>query len=855
MRVVYLRLENVAGLFVGSNKDHIEIDFQSSYNKIVSIQGRNGLGKTVLLSSISPFATVTSLDERSSLSYIIPNKNGYKEIHYLEGEDLYIIKHYYKASKEGHTVKSYFTMNGKELNENGNVTSFLSLVEFHFGMTQEMMRLVRLGSNVNSFITLTPARRKEYIGKLIDEIDLYLKIYKKINDDIRIVKMLLASNNNNLYNCHISDLILEEEKLSKLNKNIRDQEKERDQIIGKISKIQALEKENNIEDLKRKRQEAEASIFEFQRTESSIVSLSLQNTTIDQLIDKRSNLINNRIDIQSKINSYKISIDNNLKSIERLEMSIRKITSNNDIQSLMNIIETLRESLRNTDQMIINFISLGCTSDDVHHLIIKLSSFNQISQMIHTFGNRPTEIYLKLRRENKSIDKFLKDQIKKNISRVNDNDLKRLFSQVFQNDQIITPNCDVQFNDCAFYRFFEMINDFKDRLEEEVFDDETLRYIQIISNNIDNMLNEIDRFLSINIPDQLKDNLREKNILDRLHNKLPFFDIYDLQEYLSLLREYEIYKQNIEKLKQYEHQLSIYKNSGIDNQLNDIKQLNENISFYNNNISILEKELGDISSKLENVENHIGQVTKYNNMKKYSKIVESTLESTNKILIPLESSSIEKTNLQFKLNSFNTLISSIREEAKQLENRIMEYRKLVKEGEYLSKTHTELDLILKSSSTKKGIPVYYIDGYLGKIRKLANNLLKLIFDDNFRLGKIHVDQETFEIPFIKNGTKISDVRYGSQSELALSTMALSLALANRTSGPYNIILLDEIDAGLDEENRLAFLKMLYQFMKEIKAEQVFMISHNISQMLNIPMDVIQLSDIGIKSKLQNMIYK
>ena len=70
-------------------------------------------GKTVLLSSLTPFASVTSLDERSSLSYITPGKSGYKEIHYVDGDNEYIIKHYYKPTKDSHTVKSYFQMNGE----------------------------------------------------------------------------------------------------------------------------------------------------------------------------------------------------------------------------------------------------------------------------------------------------------------------------------------------------------------------------------------------------------------------------------------------------------------------------------------------------------------------------------------------------------------------------------------------------------------------------------------------------------------------------------------------------------------------------------------------------------------------
>ena len=165
MKVTYIKLKNVAGVYVGLNKTELEIDFKNSINKIVAIVGRNGCSKSVLISSLTPFASQTSVDERSTLSYILQHKDGYKEIHYQDGKDEYIIKHYWKATKETHSVKSYFMKNGEELNENGNVTSFNSLVEIHFGLTQEMMRLIRIGTNVNSFITLTPAKRKEYIGK------------------------------------------------------------------------------------------------------------------------------------------------------------------------------------------------------------------------------------------------------------------------------------------------------------------------------------------------------------------------------------------------------------------------------------------------------------------------------------------------------------------------------------------------------------------------------------------------------------------------------------------------------------------------------------------------------------------
>lgn len=855
MKITYIKLENVAGISVGSNKTVLEISFEKSKNKIVCISGANGMGKSVLISSLQPFAGVTSLDERSTLSYIIPGKNGYKEIHYQNGFDEYVIKHYYKATKESHTVKSYFILNGEELNENGNVTSFLALVEMHFGLTQEMMRLIRLGTNVNSFITLPYARRKEYIGKLIDEINWCLKIYKEINEEIKVTKTLLSSNSTNLYNCHISDILIEEDNLRKLGKDISKYEKERDQIISKIGRLKSLMSGNNIDDLRKKFQEAESSLAEFERIETEIKSLSLENASMDSLIVQRSNITEKKISVQSKINSYRISIDNTLRNIERLEISIKKITSNNDIQSLISAIQSLKESIQGTSNIIKNFIPLGSSSEEVYKVLTKLQSFNQISQMINTFGSRPIDVYLKLKEEGKSIDTFLKEQIKRINSNINMNDISVLMDQLFKDDMIITPNCDTEYVGCPYYRLAETLDNMKNKVEDGSYDDETLRSIRIISNNIDNVLNEIESMSRIHVPDIIFDSFSEKRILSRLKERLPFFDLSDLQEYLTILREYEIYKQNVDKLKQYENQLSMYKSSGIDSHLEEIKHLKESIEFYKSNISTLENEIKTIVKELNDIDEQIGLVTKFNDSKKYKSIFESTLESTRKILKPLENAVNEKRELDFQLQQVSNAINIARESHKTLETKINDYNKLIKERAKLTQELSDLTMISETASTKKGIPVIYMKKYLGKIQKTANKLLEIIYEDKLKLAKFNVTQDTFEVPYLKNGRKIPDIKYASQSEISLVTMALSFALSNKAAGKYNILLLDEIDAGLDEENRLAFLKMLYKQMMELNAEQIFIISQNLSQMINIPMDCIKLSDIGVKSKLQNIIYE
>lgn len=855
MRVTYLKLQNIAGLAVGIGKEELEIDFTKSRNRIVAIRARNAKGKTTLLSSISPFAYVTSLDDRSSIPYITRGKDGYKEIHYQDGKDEYIIKHYFKHSKDTHVVKSYFMKNGEELNENGNVSSFNSCVEIHLGLNQEMMRLIRIGTNVNSFITLTPAKRKEYIGKLIEEIETYLSIYKKINDDIRVVKTMLQANNTNLYNCHISDPVVEEDKLRNLEKEIKRYEKERDEVLSKIAKLNTLAKGNDVNELRRRMHEAEVAIKEFERLAETIKDENLTGVTIDALIKERMKFDQKKIDTQSIINSNRLMIDQLLQQIERSEMNIKRITSDVDIQSITIAWKEMVASLERTPNDVKEFKSLGSSSEEVFQVLSRLQTFNQISQMIYTLGNKPLNTYIRLKREGVSVDRWLKEQAKRVMSRLNDADLKELFNKVFQNDVAIMPNCDTEYKDCPFYRFSDTLLQLKDKLEDDMYSDEDLRAIQVISNNIDTILNETDRLLVIHFPDSVKDNMREKVILDRMSHHLPFFELSTLQTYLSIQREYELFVQHLQKAKEYEHQLKIYQKSGVDNYMSEIAHQKESISKYRSDIEELQKALYVIDIELQKIDSKIALVTKYQESSKHQSMYEQTLKSTKAILIPLESAEQERMQLNFQQQHLENIIASCRNDHRSLEMKLVSYKQLLKEAKTLSKKNNELSMILEAVSTKKGIPVYYMKHYLAKIQKLSNDLLELIYGDEFKLAAFNVTPETFEVPYTKNGKIIPDIKYASQSEIALSTMALSFALANSATDKYNILLLDEIDGGLDDTNRSAFLDMLRMQMDALQAEQVFIISQNLGQMANIPMDCIDLSDVGTKSPLQNIIYE
>ena len=205
MKITYLKLKNFVNIKVGMKKTEIEIDFSSSSNKLVLLCGPNGSGKTSLLSELHPFANSGNMDVRGETNLIIEGKDGYKEIHIQDNEDKYIIKHYYMFSKKTKSVKSFIIKNNIELNPNGNVKSFKEAVFDNLGIDQELLKLMRLGSNVTSLINMKSTNRKNFATKLFSDIEVYQGFYKKVSDEYRNVRAVLKSTADKISKFNIQD--------------------------------------------------------------------------------------------------------------------------------------------------------------------------------------------------------------------------------------------------------------------------------------------------------------------------------------------------------------------------------------------------------------------------------------------------------------------------------------------------------------------------------------------------------------------------------------------------------------------------------------------------------------------------
>jgi len=90
-----------------------------------------------------------------------------------------------------------------------------------------------------------------------------------------------------------------------------------------------------------------------------------------------------------------------------------------------------------------------------------------------------------------------------------------------------------------------------------------------------------------------------------------------------------------------------------------------------------------------------------------------------------------------------------------------------------------------------------------------------------------VNESEFSIPCIdSNGQERPDISDMSDSQLSMISMIISFVLLYQASDLYNIIKLDEVDASLDNTNRLQFATLIGNIIGMLGFEQCIIISHN-----------------------------
>lgn len=851
MKINYIILENFSNIKTAMNAEKIYIDFRKAKNKVILLVGPNGSGKTSLLSLLTPFASMGTLDVRNSSGIIVEGKNGYKEIEITDGRNTYLIKHFYTAKKDTHSVKSYIQKNGEELNPNGNVSSFKEWVKMELGIEMDYLKLIRIGSNVSSMINMTETERKTFLNKLLEEADIYLKYFKKVNDEVRQLKDMIShavDKQNRLGIISIDDI---KDKISELQakldkkkyavEKVKENLSVSNHIINGISEPYTLK--TRLIELQKKVKRME-EIYERKEYESS--DPSYYEKRIKEL----------EIDIASrdtKISAHRIIIDNNLSMLDDIYSNLhsteiqynKELESDKEISRMESEISKLRKEIRNMEKSLKDTIRPDISKDEIDRFVVFLKNIQQVLSKTYEFGLKPVKKVISLIRENKNVIQYINNKLyTSQSSDTSDLLISRLARQFNFDEKDIPTDCSIVCEPKKLY--IQMINLIRSQETKSKDDVSMLTSMEMVYQNIINILSEFKSYSSIinKLPDDVKKDFYADIIYKKISDGEIIYNEKKINELLSIITEFATLDELNNKLYTMEATLSQlqrvsnleYLKQQISSYSDSIESINDKISSYKKIISSDIEKNNEDKKSLDVYRELYETFTEYEN----KKIQLTELQEAYSIFID---NSEKVTVYQREIMSLNMDIDYFTKEIEKLHLNIIQYNEIQKDLDLYNKVYDEMLLVKESLSSSKGIPLRYIKNYLGNTEEIANELLDIAYNGNIYIDKFKITQSEFSIPFYNRGHLLKDVKLASQGEISFISIALAFALASQTMHKYNIMLLDEIDAALDISYKEKFLKILENQLDRVRGEQCFLITHS-NMFSSYPVDIVNFGQLN-----------
>jgi len=870
MKITYLKLENFVNIKAGMKKTKVEIDLSNSKNNLILLCGPNGTGKTSLLSELHPFANSGNMDVRGETNLIIEGKDGYKEVHIEDGEDKYVIKHHYLFSKKTKSVKSFVTKNGVELNPNGNVKSFKEAINEQLGIDHELLKLMRLGSNVTSLINMKSTNRKNFATKLFSDIEVYNGFYKKVSEEYRNIRAVMKSTADKISKFNIQDEAEFDKQIEVTQHEVELYTIEKERLQREITTM-----ENKIHDIKIDDEELVYETFKSLESE-----LNSANTLLALVAD-----------INMSKAEYELLCETNK---QQLELALLGYKSNIDKAI------SERDIYYNQKQDLEETMKRAASAERISNLKSTINEYKvNIVRLEKELENR--------NRYDKTVLLLLKDHCQKTMDYVRDleiykdSDIKRLMESLLDNDDILKrmedinnknksiydklnadiiniENMNLEFDidlgddscteDCPYKQFYLQTIGKKNNLnkyieERNAINKEILRYEELynlynnlvfIKNHIESYEHEFQIPIEYNYASCFENYIMNKPVVNSNLLNLAIDD----SEKFELL---EKYKKDLEK---FETEYDLIKSSGLDmieieNKILDINdKINERDAIIRDN-TILRDE---VEEEIANNEKQTAELLKALALRESMEEMNKRYEELKARIEEINNLKIEKNRCLNTMNSnrnelmkVNEFITKLTAKANQLVFSKETYNNLVTEHNALKLLFEDADIIRDSLNASKGIPLIFLQVYLKNCPIMMNNLLDTIYNGELQIEGFLIDENEFRIPFNKAGIRVPDIAFASQGESSFISIVLSLSLIIQSMTKYDIICLDELDGPLDTKNREQFIKVLYEFIRQTGSEQIFLISHN-NVFDNEAVDLILTGDIDIENfKFGNMLFR
>ena len=866
MKILYVKLENYIGIFNGRGDNVLEIDLSHTTTPIIVIKGHNGSGKSTLLKALNPMP--------DSNDQFIPGAEAKKTLVYQINTDIVRIEYLYPVKKDGSraTTKAQVFKNNEPLNLTNNVSDAKEIIYTLFKLDSSFLALSQLTSTDRGLADKRPSERKIFVNSSISGIEEYNNMYKVINKKFSMYKSLInsvVSKINKIGNKQELDI-----SFNRVNRMLEEIIKERDTALASVAKIQAKLDENNAKELVDKYNSLESEIYE-------------KNVKVKHLLaelkDINPDLVTHNMIELRKIEKSKAielaTLNEEIKNTQALKDSLSKEMNelNSNIQKKIAERNTYISTEISTEEM--NAYDdavkeLNIIHQDIHTAGLNISDKTEIQNLNELFtfiidklqfitdGLNSIDYEMgfdfilknKHNEETWRIAQDLRNEINSLTMQVNETNLQMslLESLVEKSEKLKLRPASCKDNTCIFI---------KDAFEaaKQKPNDELIK-LQQKNEKTSNTLKEKQKQLEV-----INDCIELKNRFDVIYNKICSYefllnkvDLHDLTSIdflVSIARtgNYKMIKETRDKInvlynllelkENYEKTVDLYKDAIDEYNKNKsiIDSINMDIDSSKEKLQDVSKEYSLKSSKVTELETTISELEPMVN--KLSTYIEIKLPELEMIMNQIQGLRNNKESLRQRvmqveeinkdLESSSNIVDQINARYNDIlkQRDILSYNKIMIEkyleelADYKSK-YEKLETIRYYVSPTTGIQTVFMGAYMNNIILKANELLSLIFNGQFVIQPFVINESEFRIPCLGSGILNDDISSMSTSQICMISMIISFAMLANADTDYNILKLDEIDGGLDPDNRSQFISLLNSLIQIVDCEQCFLISHN-----------------------------
>ena len=868
MRYLNIELNNYIGIYNGMQINTIAIDLTRCRHKLLVIKGDNGSGKTTLFNAISILP-----DDNSCF---IPGMEASKKIGIYDDfngtEYQVLFVHGIKKDGSRETTKGYISklINGKyqEMNPNGNISSYKDYIYSEFQLDSNFLALSQLSSEDRGLVDKKPAERKKFVTSIINTLEVYNGMYKILTKKSSLYKSMINSilakiNTIGDPNALLGTLANVNTRVEELNKDIasyQDKISEAKSMIKLLDPTGDIRAQYDVIYSEMKSIDAEISMVEnkidragldipndeiesiYNKTLKDIAKLetliATSQNSISSLLqeqDEKYKAMNAKIEklrsvssdknkeyYEATIKEYEQNIANQEYILSNMGLLGSNVTKDEFITGL-NILEDIRTSILSLQERfpydiiqdaIVNYVQQGIYPDTttLQDQIDGLSAvIEQDSMVLRAYLEQERLLYkLNDRPMNCTIDScpFIKDAVDAinsgNIDKIGD-----IQSSIDHNTDIV--------------------NVLKGEMERS-------RYLTDAINLTQSFLKRLAAYKSIlsKLPNGLE-YIDRNHILNRILSNDSFQDINKLYSQIdsaNILEEYKLNKDSLEKLIA-EYNIYLSKEDIVTEIQSDINSINDSLKLIEDKLvnarDSLEKSnkiLSDSRILEMKLSSLIDSYSKLDELKSKKRSVIDKFDKINDAITKIKEVSDEGLKYTHELDRLEDQLAPLAKERDDINHSIRMIDEYNKELKDYRANYDKIETVKYYTSPSTGIQTIFMELYMHKILSMANDLLQMVFDGKFVLQPFIINESEFRIPCLGQGLINDDISSMSTSQKCIISMILSFSLLIHSSSRYNILKIDEIDGGLDTQNRLHFVGLLDYLMNYIGCQQCIMISHN-----------------------------